>query len=165
MEISSFNNEFAFLSNFFPVVIFYEDIEYPSVEHAYQASKSMFESVRHSIAKASTPGQAKRIGSLIRLGSEWEQRKLFVMENLLFLKFQKPVFRDNLLMTGSAILVEGNNWGDRYWGAELINGKWVGENNLGKLLMNIRSRMSEVENSISIGGLYDKAQMEANCRT
>ena len=39
-----------------------------------------------------------------------------------------------LINTGDAILIEGNTWGDTYWG--VCDG--VGENRLGKLLMEVR---------------------------
>lgn len=46
---------------------------------------------------------------------------------------------DALLNTGEAELIEGNTWGDKFWGAvwdkEL---GWVGQNWLGKLLMEER---------------------------
>lgn len=39
--ISEFKGESRFLSNFFAVPIMYEGVEYPSVEHAFQAAKSL----------------------------------------------------------------------------------------------------------------------------
>jgi predicted NAD-dependent protein-ADP-ribosyltransferase YbiA (DUF1768 family) len=38
-DITEFQGEFRWLSNFFPVQIEYEGLTYPSVEHAYQAGK------------------------------------------------------------------------------------------------------------------------------
>ena len=42
-----------------------------------------------------------------------------------------------LIATGDAELVEGNTWGDRYWG--VVDG--VGENRLGELLMDRRAEL------------------------
>ena len=42
-----------------------------------------------------------------------------------------------LLDTGDAILIEGNDWGDRYWG--VCDG--VGQNKLGLILMGLRKKM------------------------
>ena len=42
-----------------------------------------------------------------------------------------------LLNTGDAELVEGNHWGDRYWG--VCDGE--GQNKLGKLLMQVRGEL------------------------
>ena len=46
-----------------------------------------------------------------------------------------------LLATGEEYLVEGNTWGDKYWG--VCGG--IGLNHLGKLLMQVRD---ELESSI-----------------
>ncbi len=42
-----------------------------------------------------------------------------------------------LLATGDAELVEGNNWGDRFWG--ICRGE--GRNELGKILMKVRDEL------------------------
>ncbi|CAM0109837.1 hypothetical protein VPH166E361_0119 [Vibrio phage 166E36-1] len=47
-----------------------------------------------------------------------------------------PSLRSKLLDTSDVELVEGNWWGDKYWGVCLKTGE--GENNLGKLLMKVR---------------------------
>ena len=39
--IDSFQGEYRFLSNFWPCVVEYEGTEYPSVENAYQAAKTI----------------------------------------------------------------------------------------------------------------------------
>ena len=65
--------------------------------------------------------------------------KLQLMERLLLKKFDDnhPQLQQMLLATGEEELVEGNYWGDVYWG--VCNG--VGENHLGKLLMKIRDQL------------------------
>jgi len=51
-----------------------------------------------------------------------------------------------LLATGRRRLIEGNIWGDRYWGAcQDEDGQWVGENRLGELLMEVRRDLAERE--------------------
>jgi len=60
------------------------------------------------------------------------------METLLREKFSKdPELRAKLLNTGTSKLVEGNTWGDRFWG--VCRGQ--GENNLGRLLMKVREEL------------------------
>lgn len=56
MTIDKFDNEFAFLSNFYSSPIVYEGIEYPTVEHAFQAAKTFDFDQRKMIAAAATPG-------------------------------------------------------------------------------------------------------------
>jgi len=53
-------------------------------------------------------------------------------------KFSDPDLRNRLLATGDAELVEGTTWGDVTWGIDLNTGE--GENHLGKLLMELRTR-------------------------
>lgn len=88
---------------------------------------------------ATTPGQAKREGNSkgILLRPDWEQVKLKIMEQLLRIKFQDPVLREALLKTYPQKLIEGNTWGDTFWGQ--CNG--IGKNHLGKLLMQIRKEL------------------------
>ena len=132
--IDSFTGENDFLSNFSPVVIQYEDFIYSSLEHAYQAAKTIIITERELIHEAPTPGKAKRLGKTVTLRSNWEKIKLEVMEKLLRQKFQIPLLERKLTMTYPCELIEGNNWNDTYWGVC----KGTGKNHLGKLLMKIR---------------------------
>jgi len=84
-----------------------------------------------------TPGQAKKLGKSIELRPDWEEIKIEVMRELLRQKFDITKHYDlwlELHMTKPDELVEGNWWGDTFWG--VCKGK--GENHLGKLLMEIR---------------------------
>ncbi len=56
------------------------------------------------------------------------------MHSILHAKFAVPALRDALLDTGHAELIEGNTWGDVYWG--VFGGR--GRNQLGRTLMRIR---------------------------
>lgn len=51
-------------------------------------------------------------------------------------------FRNMLLDTEDAYIMEGNVWGDDFWGKVVKSGRLVGENNLGKILMSLRVRSS-----------------------
>lgn len=137
-KIGSFDGLYRFLSNFWPVKIPFEGITYPSVEHAYQAAKTLDVQLRHRIAVLPMPGQAKRMGGTLELRSNWGQLKFSYMELLLRYKFMNPMERKWLLRTGDAYLEEGNTHGDRIWG--VCRGR--GENHLGKLLMKIRSELA-----------------------
>lgn len=132
--IDSFTGEYRFLSNFYPCKVVFDSITYDSVEHAYQAPKTLDLARRELIRDASTPGVAKRLGSKVKLRDDWEVVKCRIMYDLLKQKFRDPELRRKLLATGAHKLVEGNTWGDTYWGK--CNG--VGKNYLGKLLMYIR---------------------------
>lgn len=137
-KITSFHGQYAFLSNFYPSAIFIDGVDYPTVEHAFQAMKTLDNAERNRLALLPTPGQAKRAGRSVELRQDWELIKINVMHQCLLSKFAQPCFRDLLVATAPAQLIEGNTWGDKYWGCVYIRGAWDGQNNLGKLLMEIR---------------------------
>lgn len=130
--IKSFRS--TFLSNFWFVPVSLDGEIYRSVEHAYQAAKTLDPKERKMIQAANLPTQAKHLGKCVKLRPDWNDVKLVVMEDLLRQKFQHKALKDRLFRTGSQELIEGNTWNDTFWG--VCNG--VGENNLGKILMKIR---------------------------
>ena len=140
--ITGFWGEYRFLSNFFPVDVVLDGEAYPSVEHAYQAAKlSPSDAVgRDAIRCAATPGQAKRLGSNAVPRAGWDDMKVAIMRDLLRQKFTRPDLAARLLTTGDADLIEGNSWGDRFWGQSPVGD---GENRLGRLLMEIRRDIAE----------------------
>lgn len=139
--INSFTGKHAFLSNFYPYRIRYDGYYFPSSENAYQAAKigpgpneqQTPEWVQHQLI---TPAQSKKLGKKLPLRADWEQVKDQIMYNILLIKFSNPHLAEMLLNTGDEELIEGNWWNDTYWG--VCNG--VGQNKLGKILMNIRAQ-------------------------
>ncbi len=132
--INSFQGEYSFLSNFYPCIVKCNlGLVYPSVENAYQASKSDDLVVREHFVGI-TAGQAKRLGRALAAPTTWPDIKVAIMSNLLEQKFSDPTLAELLLSTGDSMLIEGNYWGDRFWG--VCQGK--GLNKLGELLMGIR---------------------------
>ncbi len=134
MAIDSFHGEHRFLSNFWPAVVTLDHEHYPSVEHAYVAAKTLDAAKRKAIATVPTPGAVKRLGRSLVLREDWDTIKLDVMRDLVGQKFEHPDLRALLLATGDEELIEGNTWGDVFWG--VCRGK--GENHLGKILMAVR---------------------------
>lgn len=135
MAITKFKGENRFLSNFEPVWVEFEGKEYPSTEHAYQAAKTLVEEEREKIRLKDTAAKAKRAGKTVTMRPDWDKVKLQVMEELIRQKFQRDDLAEKLLATGDQELVEGNTWGDTFWG--VCKGK--GENNLGQILMKVRN--------------------------
>ena len=74
--INRFDGPYAFLSNFFFSPIEYEGITYPTVEHAFQAAKTLNPIERQAIADLPTPGAAKRAGRQVTLRKDWEDVKI-----------------------------------------------------------------------------------------
>lgn len=132
--IDSFSGGWRFLSNFAPAKVEFEGEVYPTTEHAYQAAKTLDPEQRRKIREATSPAEARRAGRDLTLRPDWEEVKVPIMEVLLRGKFASPYMRTKLRSTGRATLIEGNTWGDVFWG--VCGGR--GENNLGRLLMKIR---------------------------
>jgi ribA/ribD-fused uncharacterized protein len=132
--IDDFNGEYRFLSNFYLHPITYEGIRYPSTEHAYQATKTENVTMRKQIARERSPNIAKHLGRRLLLRSDWEEIKIQVMTDVCSLKFSNPELQLKLLETTPHELIEGNWWGDRYWG--MCKGE--GKNWLGRILMRLR---------------------------
>lgn len=135
--ILAFTGENRFLSNFAAVRIDFDGESYPSVEHAYQAAKTLDYSRRRRIRDAASAGEAKKLGRIVPLRPDWDRIKLDYMEDFLRQKFAQEPFRTQLLRTGDAELIEGNYWGDTFWGVY----RGEGENHLGRLLMMIRTEL------------------------
>lgn len=147
--ITSFKGEYEFLSNFYPAEVKLHDYPYvfPTVEHAYQAAKTTDWAERdlfrratitdNGLEKVMTAAQAKKTGKQVTLRYDWEKVKLIVMGHLIWQKFEIPELKQKLLDTGYADLIEGNWWGDKFWG--VCRGE--GLNHLGKLLMKKRAQL------------------------
>ncbi|MFV0357789.1 MAG: NADAR family protein [Bacteroides thetaiotaomicron] len=137
--ICEFRGAYRFMSNFYPAEVVWLGQTFPTVEHAFQAAKfAAHPEIVQEIRNCMTPGETKRIASKYRalIEPSWfiYSREL-VMMYLLQQKFSKGSdLHKKLMETGNHELVEGNTWGDVFWG--VCNGK--GENNFGKMLMFIR---------------------------
>lgn len=140
--IKEFHGEFRFLSNFWPAEVVLNCRKFPTVEHAYQAAKCANVGDQQAIQMIAKPGAAKRFGRLVCCRLDWSRAmQLDVMEGLLRQKFSVEPLRSTLLATGDAELIEGNQWGDTFWG---VSGG-VGENHLGRLLMEVREMLRRNE--------------------
>lgn len=141
MAITDFRGEYKWISNFGESLITFGEKTYATTEHFYQAMKATTEEDHEHVRTASTPGRSKRRGQKIKLREDWEEVKLSVMEQALRRKFQIPELRKKLLATKQQHLVEGNTWGDGFWG--VCDGD--GLNHLGRLLMDIREEIKRIE--------------------
>jgi ribA/ribD-fused uncharacterized protein len=142
--INSFTKHYAFLSNFYPSPIELDGLVYPTVEHAYAAAKTLNPRQREMIRLVLKPGVAKQFGKHVDLRPNWDASRLSIMYSLLQKKFSIPELRSQLLATEDEELIEGNFWGDDFWGVPygpLYSG--IGQNHLGKLLMKIRSEIRQ----------------------
>lgn len=137
--IKSFRGEHDFLSNFFQASVEVDGVLYPTVEHAFQAAKTLNVEHRRMIQQARTAGEAKKLGRRVALRRDWEEVKLGTLEGLVRQKFSNPGLSDKLASTFPANIVEGNYWHDTFYGVcfcERHDG--TGENHLGIILEVVR---------------------------
>lgn len=134
--INSFKGEYAFLCNRFPCQFVWQDLVYHSAEAAFQSSKCEDVSERKLFINCSTD-KAIKIGNDRTPFLGWEEDRQNIMESILVAKFkQNPGLMRKLIDTGDRVLINGNNKRETFWGVDLYS--WLGENHLGKILMDIR---------------------------
>jgi ribA/ribD-fused uncharacterized protein len=146
--IRRFTGDYAFLSNFAASPVEFADpgeapVTYRSVEHGFQAAKTLDPAARQRLAEIGSPLTAKRFGRRVVMRDGWDELRVGVMRDLLRQKFAREPFRTQLLASGNAEIVEGNTWHDQLWGDCECPGHAAepGENLLGRLLMEIRSSL------------------------
>ena len=135
--IDRFRGPYNFLSNFYySPFIDGNGLMWKTVEHYYQAQKAKDFYNKVNIMETETPSEAKKLGSKVSLRPDWTiAERVKVMKRALRMKFdQNRKIKQKLIDTHPEELVEGNDWGDIFWGQ--VNGK--GQNFLGKLLMILR---------------------------
>lgn len=157
-EISAFTGDYRFLSNFWyvPGTVY----GYATNEHFFQAMKCTDPEFRARVKACETAGQAKRMGQAkymqpngYKLRDDWNAIKDEVMITGLRRKFDpklNPKLARQLIATGDAYLIEGNNWHDNYWGVcngcyrgrrKPLTHKANGLNRLGTMLMVVREEI------------------------
>lgn len=136
--IDFFRKQYFFLSNFYEAPVVYEGLTYTNNEAAFQSAKTLDINERRRFTTMS-PSEAKKEGRRLRLRPDWESVKTYIMLDICRDKFTRnAVLKEKLLSTGSEELIEGNTWGDMVWG--MVDG--VGENRLGKILMQVRDELN-----------------------
>lgn len=140
--IHTFADETRWLSNMMTVDVVYDGYAFKSVEHAYQYAKCETDEWRAVCQDPNlNPYQIKRKSKDIVIRDNWDEIKLLVMEGLLIQKYNQEPYQELLLATGNQNIQEGNNWNDTFWGVDLKNSPNIGENHLGRLIMNIRTQL------------------------
>lgn len=135
-NVKGFFAEYRYLSNFHVCPVYFEGVCYPSTENAFMAAKTLDLEQRVAF-ETIEPKEAKALGRKIALRTDWETVKYDVMAAVNFDKYYRNLdIREKLVSTGDKLLEETNHWGDKIWGTDPDGN---GENNLGKILMNIRS--------------------------
>jgi len=145
--ISGFQGEYRWLSNFYPAKIDAYGIVWPTVEHAYVASKMYPMALQGLLSSENltwflerTPAEIKRVGKMVDLRPDWEDIRIEVMKDLTRFKYSQdnPELKQRLIDTGDQELIEENTWGDRFWG---VTTDGNGLNWLGRIIMEIREEI------------------------
>lgn len=141
-EIADSKNIKNWFSNMLPMMpIVYQGVTYNTSENFYQAMKLPKDRIdlRQEIALLS-PYEAKRAvrdKTKYKWRDDWtKEESLKVMEFILRHKFTFAPYKEMLEMTEDWEIVEWNNWGDVFFGKDIVTR--VGENHLGKILMKMR---------------------------
>lgn len=162
--VGFYDREFYIFSNFAATEIVYDDITYPTTEHAYQALKfrETNPDIFRMILEAPSPHEAKKLAARARKRQdpEWESKKLEVMEALLREKLKRhPYVAKKLLQTSGHTIYEDSPY-DSYWG---IGKDGSGENHLGKLWSKLRAELEDrTQNETSIFWESVTAQVNRN---
>ena len=134
------------LSNLYRRSILFEEHEYATAEHAYQAGKARKKEVREWLLSAPTPALVAMAAHGLYTWDiipNWSEIKFSRMRDVLRAKFtQHEDLRALLVSTGNKRLVEAgrvDNLVNRTWG--VVNGR--GKNMLGVLLMEIRAELQQ----------------------
>lgn len=125
------------LSNFYPCVLYLDGKKYSTVEHAYWAYSTLDLKLREDVRQCVKPGDARRLAKTFEKRTDWEEFRIPHLRRLLIMKFENPLLLPLLVQTGDADLVFKNTWGDTLLGVC----KGVGENWLGRILMELRDQL------------------------
>lgn len=167
--ILKFRQEFSYLSNFNVLKnkIHYFGYDYISVEAGYMAQKCDDVAWKQYCSTISPHSNAqsemKKAAYKVDLVKDFRDKQLKIMLDLLRLKFRNnPELANKLVATYPRMIMEGNVWNDRYWGATIPKQKhchlsdsgeleklyeefpqyfYVGQNYLGRLLMKVRDEL------------------------
>ncbi|MGF1682206.1 GTP cyclohydrolase II [Photobacterium minamisatsumaniensis] len=134
----------GFLSNFSPSPILLSNEVWPTSEHYYQAQKFEEPSIQKEILLAETPDEAFSLSRKYadKVKQDWMDVRHAVMRYIVFEKFRQNSQLTHLLVsTGDNLLTEHSHK-DNYWGD---GGDGKGQNELGKILMEVRDYFSEIE--------------------
>lgn len=153
----------SYLSNFYPCEIkmliperdnFYTFSSSEQLFMYFKATKFEDKEIMERILNSSTPKEAKKLGRKIKEFDEniWNKSKEDLMFIVLLRKFmQNEVIQKKLIDTGNKILVEASPY-DKIWGVGLSEDdplildekNWLGENLLGKTLIEIRRYFKKI---------------------
>jgi len=152
--VTAFFSKASPLSNFYQCELHLDDYTYFCVEQYYQEQKATFGNkveIAENIRKSTDPAECKRLGSQVLVEDDkWLPIASAALRKACWEKFSKNrALKDFILKTGNSEIAEASN--DKVWGVgfNLQNpkvhqkDKWLGDNRLGQILMNIRKDLQK----------------------
>lgn len=130
-----------------PFPIQYNRQIWKTSEALFQALRFEDLHIREAIRLQRSPMGAKMLAKKhksMMVVEPTSEQDLSIMRLVVKLKFdQHPLLKMQLIQTGGNLLIEdvsARKSGKRnlFWGMKNENGEWIGENNLGKILMDLR---------------------------
>lgn len=134
-------DETELLGTYYPQGFFLDNADWSSVEHYFQAMKFEDPAYRERIRLAPSSKQARKLGrsKFKKIRSDWKKLKTTIMTRALYTRAKTHhTFAQFLLETQTERLVENSSY-DYFWGCGRDR---RGDNNYGKALMNVRSKLA-----------------------
>jgi len=138
---------YGWLGNMSPYPITFGDETYRTTEALFQALRFSDNAIKTLIREQKSPMGAKLVAKSKASEMTVEQLSMIDVRNMqmcIKLKLvQHPNLVADLLATGDALIIEdvtnrGARGSNLFWGAMLVDDKWVGKNVLGQLWMDLR---------------------------
>lgn len=142
--IDSFTGRYAFLSESYPAPIEHAGTVFPSVLHAFQASKTNDRARHAMILLIDDPHEVKKFSWEEKVAWQWIRKKLRLRLEMRRQQFPYgSTLAQQLIDTGEAKIYFHNRFLDRYWGVtRRKNGPYKGDNHDGIILMQVRDELN-----------------------
>ena len=149
-RIEEFTGEYQCLSRDWPIPIEFEGFIYPTLQHAYEASKTFDNQyLRKKIRNMPTPAQARQcaqteIEAKGLLRKDWNKERFVILTSLIRQKFffKEILLTQKLIQTEDAFLIDCNAWGDQFLDQKKNPaGHLVGSNYSGQIHMDTRKQL------------------------
>jgi ribA/ribD-fused uncharacterized protein len=149
IEFTKVDLPYGWLGNMYGSPIRYEEKIWKTSEALFQALRYADEEIRELIRNEKSPMGAKMKAKANKekmVVVPMSERDVENMKMVVRMKFdQNPLLKSKLKITGEHEIVEniGARNGERhlFWGMKKVNGDWVGNNMMGKILMEIRKEI------------------------
>ena len=129
--------------------VFVQDVRWKTAEHAFQGLRlPEGHFTRMALNEYASPMMAKMLVKKHRgefVHEPGSQEDLDLMRRITWAKLIQNALQPELMETEDELIVEDvtnrNRGSGPFWGAALIDGKWVGENWLGRIWMEHRDKL------------------------